>query len=79
MHVLVTGASGFIGRHLVRSIRNHRVTAIGRTHVDEVDRFISVDVDSDTDYTGLLDKNGETASFTVQPLLVALELTRVCS
>ena len=55
MHVLVTGASGFIGRHLVRSIRNHRVTAIGRTHVDEVDRFISVDVDSDTDYTGLLD------------------------
>lgn len=40
MHILVTGASGFVGQHVVRALlaRGHRVTA-SATKPDSLDRF----------------------------------------
>lgn len=52
MKILVTGATGFVGSHLVRSLDGHQLVAIGRTQVSGVEQFIFRALLPDTDFIG---------------------------
>ena len=52
MKIIVTGATGFVGSHLVRSLDGHELVAIGRTQVSGVEQFIFRTLSPDTDFSG---------------------------
>ncbi|TRY18361.1 NAD-dependent epimerase/dehydratase family protein [Tessaracoccus rhinocerotis] len=59
MRILVTGATGFVGRHLVRALaHDHEVIAVARRPVEVpgADEVLTVpSIDSATDWSGLLE------------------------
>lgn len=56
MRVLLTGASGFIGRYVLRALQQHgiEVVAVGRTRPQHSVLFIETDLLSACDFTALL-------------------------
>jgi len=44
MKIAVTGANGFVGKHLLAALHDQYILAIGRTHVDNVDHFLTADL-----------------------------------
>jgi len=58
MKILITGANGFVGSHLVRFLEGHELAAIGRTEVAGVEQFIRITLSPDTDFSGCFNDVG---------------------
>lgn len=47
----MTGASGFVGMHLVHALNGHEISAIGRTKVPEIQNYYQKNIDANEDFT----------------------------
>jgi len=54
LNILLTGASGFIGSALFKSLKNHQVTAIGRRKIECCHSFYEKELSSTEDYSDCL-------------------------
>lgn len=51
----MTGASGFVGKHLVHALIGHEISAVGRTNVPGADHFFQKNIDTNVDYSDCFD------------------------
>ena len=54
MKYLITGASGFIGTHIVKAVGGHNVVGLGRTYVANLSSFIEREIRPGQDFTDCL-------------------------